>query len=186
MQFGPPPWTQKTQEHAALAKNVGDWDWTMTWNMPGGMQAKGKGTSTAKMALNGYYLAEDSKGSFNMMGQDIPIVGKLFMGYDTVDKEYFSIWMSASTPVPGISTGKMKDGAITFEGMEADYMNPKGTKKKSKSVLKFDSDDKHTLTFFDSQADGSFKESGVMVFTRKGADAAKAAEGCGCGEKAAE
>ena len=58
--------------------------------------------------------------------------------------------------------------------------------RRTKNVDKFDSDDKHTLTFYDSQADGSFKESGVMVFTRKGADAAKAAEGCGCGEKAAE
>ena len=174
MKFGPPEWTKKTQEHTDMAKGAGEWDFTMSWNTPTG-PATGKGTSTAKMTLDGYYMTEDSKGSFNMMGREIPMVGKLYIGFDTVSKEYFAIWMSASSPVPSISRGPMKDGVITLEGNERDYMSPTGAKKKVKLTLTFDSDDKHTLKFFEPKPDGGWKEAGEMVYTRK-------ADGCGCGQ----
>ena len=118
------------------------------------------------------------------MGRDWS--GRLLLGYDTIDKEHVAVWYDSMSPIISISRGKEKDGVITYEGMEADHMNPAGTKQKSKMTVQWDNDDQYSLTFYKVLADGTDQKAGEITYTRKGADAAKAAEGCGCGEKATE
>ncbi len=165
---GTPAWKKLTKEHESFKKGVGDWEYTMKWWMAPGMPpTEGKGTSSAKLLWKGNYLTEDSEGSFNMMGQTINFKGKFFLGFDTVDKEYVAIWLNSGSPVPSITRGTEKDGVIWFEGMEPDHASPTGKKKKTKMALAWDGDDRHTLTFYDVNPDGTDRKAGEIVYTRK-------------------
>ena len=168
-----PGWMKLTKEHADLAKIAGDWTYTMKmWMAPGTPPMESTGTASGKLLWQGNYLEQQVGG--NMMGQAWK--GRLLLGYDTIDKEHVAVWYDSMSPIICISRGKEKDGVITYEGMEADHMNPAGTKQKSKMTVKWDNDDQYTLTFYKVQADGTDQKAGEITYTRKGK-----ADGCGCG-----
>ncbi len=172
-----PGWMKLTKEHTDLKKIAGDWTYTMkTWMAPGAPPMETTGTASSKLLWQGNYLEQHVGG--NMMGRDWS--GRLLLGYDTIDKQHVAVWYDSMSPVMSISYGTEKDGVITYEGMEADHMT--GTKHKSKMTVKWDSDDQYTVTWYKVQADGTDQKSGELTYTRKAADAAKAAEGCGCGQ----
>ena len=98
---------------------------------------------------------------------------RLILGYDTITKEYVSIWLDSSSPIMSIGRGTEKDGAVTLYGEEPEYMNPVGTKKKVKLVVRNESKDKRTFTSYDVKPGGGVK-TGEIVYTR-------VKEGCGCG-----
>ena len=168
-----PGWTKLTKEHADLAKIAGDWTYTMKmWMAPGTPPMESTGTASGKLLWQGNYLEQHVGG--NMMGRDWS--GRLLLGYDTIDKEHVAVWYDSMSPIISISRGKEKDGVITYEGMEADHMNPVGTKQKSKMTVKWDNDDQYSVTFFKVQKDGTDQKTGEIIYTRKGK-----ADGCGCG-----
>ena len=166
-----PGWMKLTKEHADLKKIAGDWTYTMKmWMAPGTPPMESTGTASAKLLWQGNYLEQHVEG--NMMGQAWK--GRLLLGYDTIDKEHVAVWYDGMSPIISISRGKEKDGVITYEGMEADHMNPAGTKQKSKMTVKWDNDDQYTVTFFKVQKDGTDQKAGEITYTRKGK-----ADGCG-------
>ncbi|MFQ5845542.1 MAG: DUF1579 family protein [Planctomycetota bacterium] len=167
MGMQPPAWTKLTKEHERFNERVGEWDYTMKlWMAPGAPPSEGRGTTSAKLLWNGNYLYEESNGSFDWGGQRVPFEGRLIQGYDTITKEYVSVWMDSFSPIMGISRGTYEDGAVTFHSEEPDHLNPAGAKKKVKVVARHDSKDKHTVTFYDVKPDGDVK-TGEIVYTRK-------------------
>ncbi len=168
-----PDWRKLTKEHADLKKIAGDWTYTMKmWMAPKTPPMESTGTASGKLLWQGNYLEQHVEG--NMMGQAWK--GRLLLGYDTIDKEHVAVWYDSMSPIISISRGKEKDGVITYEGMEADHMNPAGTKQKSKMTVKWDNDDQYTVTFFKVQKDGTDQKTHELTYTRKGK-----ADGCGCG-----
>lgn len=89
------PLPKAAPEHAALAEDVGTWDYTMKMYMePGKPPMIMKGTHTATLMPGGLWLMEDWKatdGSFN---------GHMVIGYDTFKKSYRGTWVDSWSTSP--------------------------------------------------------------------------------------
>jgi hypothetical protein len=87
-----PDWmalAQPGEEHARLAKLVGDWNVSGVFHMPGQPDSKGDSTATFKAILGGRYIQQNVAGS--MMG--MPFEGQGVFGYDNGEKKYVSSWL---------------------------------------------------------------------------------------------
>ena len=131
-----PEWTKRTKrtkQHEDLAKMVGTWDVTMKmWMVPDSPPMESTGISTGKALLGGNYVQQDFEGS--VMGG--PFEGVLMLGYDTVDKEFVSVWMDSFHPVMYVGRGTEKDGLTTYDAEEPDFMT--GKKKKTRMTIRLD------------------------------------------------
>lgn len=157
-----PAWTQKTKEHEALKKHVGEWDVvTKWWQDPTAAPNEGKATTKANLILGGLFLEESFKSDW--MGQ--PFEGRFILGYDTIDKEYVGIWLDTFSPIMSISRGAEKDGVVTKSGMNPDWQTDK--KVKSWTKQHWVNDDQFVLRFFKNGPDGKEFKSGEFVYTRK-------------------
>jgi len=122
-----PPWMQTTQQHKDMAASVGTWDVKgEMYNAPGQPPMKFSGTAVRRMVLGGNYLAEVFKGA------EFPFEGHLLQGYDTVRKEFVSIWADSSSPVMSVSRGTQgEDGKVVMFSEEPDLGSGKLVKMKS-------------------------------------------------------
>jgi len=137
-----PEWMTKGEEHAELAKTVGDFDVVAEVFMGGDQPAMTmKGTASRKMIKNGYWLEETFKGEW--MGQ--PFEGTLIQGYDRFRKQHVSIWFDNSSTTMSIRHGQIKDGKCVMEGTDPDPMLNKLVPMKSVAVEK---DGKMVLEMF--------------------------------------
>ncbi len=105
------PVAKALPEHAALAEDVGIWDFTMKMYMePGKPPTIMKGTHTATLMPGGLWLTEDWKatdGSFH---------GHLVLGYDPFKKSYRGTWVDSWSMAP-----HSIDGTHSAEKKEAVY-----------------------------------------------------------------
>jgi len=110
-------------QHAALAKQVGEYDLTVTsWDAPGAPPTVDKGTSTRKMVLDGRVMVEMMNGSNH--GQ--PFAGHGMQGYDNVSGKYWSTWNDSMSTGVMVSEGSCDDkGACTFHGSWNDPISKK-------------------------------------------------------------
>lgn len=122
-----PAWMQTTQQHKDMAESVGTWDVKgEMYSVPGQPPMQFSGTAVRQMVLGGKYLTEMFKGA------EFPFEGHLLQGYDTVRKEFVSIWADSSSPVLSVSRGKQgDDGKIVMVGEEPDMESGKLVKVKS-------------------------------------------------------
>ncbi|MHC4972830.1 MAG: DUF1579 family protein [Planctomycetota bacterium] len=149
-----------TQEHADLKKMVGQWDSSWEWTLP--MPMKGTGTATTKLILGGRFIRQDYESE--MMGQ--PWQGVLHLGYDTIEKEFVSVWMDSGSPIMSVSRGKRQaDGSIKLIGMDPDHMT--GKKHKVAVVTRWVNDNQYTVAFYTVSAEGKETQVGLMTYTRK-------------------
>ncbi|MHC4550097.1 MAG: DUF1579 domain-containing protein [Planctomycetota bacterium] len=157
-----PGWMMLTKEHAGLRKLVGEWDseWRF-WMAPDAPPSQGKGSARAKLIHGGRFLRQEYKST--MMGQ--PFEGLLFLGYDTIDKEFVLAWMDSMSPVMSISRGKERDGAVRLYGWEPDHET--GKKRKMLSVVRWAGDDRYTVTSYTIGEDGTETRAGEISYTRK-------------------
>jgi len=151
-----PEWLKLTPQHKALQKSVGTWKVVSKWE---GMAQPGTGVARAQLTLNGRYLKQKYEGT---MGGH-PYSGVLLIGYDTIDKQYVSIWMDSMSPMPTITRGNEKDGVMHFEGTDVDWSDMSGKKVKIALRIKWTSDDQYTLSMFHP---GKEKAIGSMTYTR--------------------
>jgi hypothetical protein len=157
---GMPEYMKLTQEHADLKKMVGQWDSTWEWRLP--MPMKGTGTATTKLILGGRYLRQDYESQ--MMGQ--PWQGVLHLGYDTIEKEFVSVWMDSMSPIMSISRGKRQaDDSVKLVGNEPEHMT--GKKQKVAVVIRWINDNQYTTAFYTIGADGEETRVGLLTYTRK-------------------
>ncbi|MHC4938729.1 MAG: DUF1579 family protein [Planctomycetota bacterium] len=113
----PPDWMKAGDEHAELAKSVGEFDVKgEIFMVPDQPPMVMPATATRKVIKNGLFVQEDFKGNF--MGQ--PFHGTLIEGYDTFRKRHVSVWFDNSSPVMQISHGEKKDGKFIWESNNPD------------------------------------------------------------------
>ena len=152
--MGMPAWMTKGKEHESLKKLEGTWDAKVT--MFGQPQPPGKATN--QLILDGNFLEQRYQGQMGMT----PFEGRLILGYDTLDKEWVSIWLDSGGPLFSISRGTEKDGVIAFKTNDPDMSDPNGTRKEGKMTVSL-GDKSYTVAMF--QGDGTkFLE---IVYTKK-------------------
>ena len=157
-----PAWAQKTKEHEALKRYVGEWDVvTKFWMDPTAPPREGKATATAKLMFGGLFLEENF--SSEWMGQ--PFEGRHILSCDTIDKEYVGVWFDSFAPIMSISRGAEKDGVVTKTGMNPDWAS--GKKVKSWTKQHWVNDDQFMLRFFKNGPDGKELMTMELVYTRK-------------------
>ncbi|MHC4550356.1 MAG: DUF1579 domain-containing protein [Planctomycetota bacterium] len=157
-----PTWQKLTPHHEQMKKSVGEWQVAGEYAMgPGAPLQPFTATAKREMILGGRFVLETFTCSFGGM----PYEGRLLMGYDTVRKEYVSVWVDSSSPVMGISRGAEKDGVMTLTGEDPDLMT--GRLKKTKSVVKPDHEDQVTMSMYDVAPDGSERLTMRLVYKRK-------------------
>jgi hypothetical protein len=153
-----------SDQHRRLEPLVGMWQWTSQfWMQPGAAPESSAGKATYSWAHGGRYIMQDVQGE--AMG--MPFAGTGVMGYDRFNEEYFSVWFDNMSTGYMSSTGRCDASGkvFTMEGTYDDYWS--GQKDKwSKSVLRIDGPDKHTLTMFDKAPDGTEYKSFELVYTR--------------------
>ena len=108
----------------------------------------------------GRFLKQKYQSSF--MGK--PFEGRLYIGFDTLAKEYVSVWMDSMSPYLHYSRGKEKDGVIWLTGKAPDHMTGKmGTSTMS---VEWKDDDNYELTFYKVADDGSKTKTGKLSYER--------------------
>ena len=157
-----PEWAKLTKEHADFAKMKGTWDVkTKMWMKPGQPPTDGTAVATSDVILGGRFVSEVFKGNF--MGEDFE--GHALLGFDTIDKEYVSVWVDSMSPIVYVSRGTGADGNITFKGKEPDWMT--GKKKNTQMVIEHKSDDEHISKFYDVGADEALTQTMELHYTRR-------------------
>ena len=154
------------EQHALLAKKVGQWDHHVKmWcdPDPNAPPMETSGSTETKMILGGRFLVDHTTGEFN--GQKFEGMG--ISGYDNIKQKYISMWIDT-----------MGTGMMTAEG-EADakgkvltytcqYSCPMvGGPKTSKTVETMIDDNTWKMEMFDTGPDGEEKKTFEILYTRK-------------------
>ncbi len=161
MGMGMPAWMGTTAEHAKLKETVGEWEVdAQMWMAPGAPPKAFKGKAVRTSILNGKYIREKFTSTF--MGR--PFEGMLILGFDTIKKEYVSVWVDTMSPVPAISRGTEKDGVLVLVGMEPGMA---GKMVKNRTTVEFKGDDEAILTNYHIADDGTEAIQMKMVYKRK-------------------
>jgi hypothetical protein len=159
---GMPAWTQLTEEHAGLKKMVGDWTAeSKFWIAPGQDPMVSKATASAKLIFGGRFLQMDYRG--DMMGQ--PFNGLLHVGFDTIAKDFVSVWMDNMSPIVSVSRGPMKGGVIQLAGRDPEWMT--GKMQDAWMNIRWLNDDQYVLEMWGPAPDGTKQKGGEIVYTRK-------------------
>jgi Protein of unknown function (DUF1579) len=140
-----------TAEHAFLKEFVGNWKTTTKWWMaPDSKPEVTKGRAVNTMELGGKFLRQSFKGS--MMGH--PFSGIGYTGYDTVNKEFTSVWMDSMSTAMMTSTGSYNPTtkALTLVG-EASCPMVEG-KIHVRMVERVVSANKHIFEFYSPAPNG--------------------------------
>lgn len=148
------------EHHKDLGKMVGNWNAKTSFIMdPAAPPMEGEGEMSVKWVLGGRFLQSNFKMDF--MGE--PFEGLSFMGYDNAHKEYVSTWMDTMTTKITYMTGNKEDGALVMHGISTTPMgdNP------MKIVSTNNKDGSVTDKFYDQLPDGTWVNSGSIVYTRK-------------------
>lgn len=152
-----------TETHAHMMKGAGKWSMKtkmrFTPDMPWDESTSQIETTSI---MGGRYLFEKVNGSAG--GQ--PFEGMNIIGYDNFKKKHFYSWIDNMGTGVFYAEGDMAaDGkSITYWSEGPDFMT--GKMKKTRSVMKYDSDDQHTIEMYDNGPDGKEFLSFVGVSTR--------------------
>lgn len=149
------------EHHQELGKMVGNWTAAASFIMdPTAPPTEGTGSLSLKWELGGRFLRGDFKMDF--MGQ--PFHGISFTGYDIAHEQYVSTWMDTmSTKITYMEGNQDEAGALVMKGTATTPMgdNP------MKIVTTHQDDDTFTDKFYDQMPDGTWFNSGTIVYTRK-------------------
>ena len=148
------------EHHKELGEMVGHWHAKTSFVMdPAAPPMEGEGEMSIKWVLGGRFLQSNFKMDF--MGE--PFEGLSFMGYDNAHGEYVSTWMDSMTTKITYMTGNKEDGAMVMHGISTTPMgdNP------MKIVTTHGEDGSVTDKFYDQMPDGTWFNSGSIVYTRK-------------------
>jgi len=149
------------EHHAHIQKLAGEFDYIITFNMPGMPPQEYKGHRSAKMIMGGRYLDESYNGTF--MG--MPFEGHGTMAYDNVQKKYLSTW------IDNMGTGIMFGSGTCTNGtewnMNADVADPQtGKMTPTRSVTKLVDADHMTMDMYAPGPDGKEMKMMSIAATR--------------------
>jgi hypothetical protein len=151
------------QEHAALKDYAGTWNTTAKfWMDPSAKPEVSKGTSTITLEHGDKFLKESYKGMWN----GAPFTGTGFTGFDTVSKEYTSIWMDSASPVISNSTGQFMPGTKTLVLSGSNTCPMSGAKLATKMVNRVVNKNKHVLENYVITPDGKEVKNMEITYDR--------------------
>ncbi len=152
------------EHHRLLGKMAGEWTTAVKYRMnPEVEVAESTGTCERKWILGKRFLLEEFDGG--MLG--LPFRALAIYGYDAFDKKYTSVWVDTTSTAMTTSQGTCRKQCelIAFTGQHADPWT--GTKRPSRGVTRFISDQRHVLELYEPGPDGKEFKVLEIVYTRK-------------------
>jgi hypothetical protein len=152
-----------------LKKWEGQWDMTVKFYMsPSAPPEVNKMTATSTMTMGGRYLVEKVGGEMDIPGMGKKAFeGESVMGYDNLQKKFFSTWRDNMSTGMMFETGTV-DGAgkvLTSEGQNWNMMANAVTK--SKSVATIVDDNHRKLEMWSPGPDGKMMKTMEIDYARK-------------------
>lgn len=153
-------WMQRMHEagepgehHDVLNKLVGEWEGTYTWTMaPGIPPMEMQGTATREWVLNGRYLKETVKSSFQ--GEEFMGIG--FIGYNNTTGEYEFVWMDSHSTGIYTETGSFDPTTETLMTWSR-HMNPMtGKMMHTSGRVDLSNNNRQTMTGYGTGPDGQW------------------------------
>jgi len=153
------------EHHKLLKPLAGKWDCEMSFTMPDGSAAEGRGSSHNEWILGGRYLKQDFH-TRDFMGA--PFKGIGHFGYDKDKGHYVFTWIDDWSTGVMVETGHAKDDGKTF------VMEGEGTKGPERHVTRIVDDAKYVMEFhMQDPATGEWNQFGEIVYTRSTTRAAQ-------------
>lgn len=152
------------ENHARMARFVGDWDVAMkTWMEPGQPPMESTGSASFELILGGRYLRQDYSAS--MMG--MPYSGMGIGGYDNARETHVDYWFDDMGTAGYVSSGDWDEAGTTFTAI-GEHMNAltKQTER-MKHVLTMNSPDRFVFTMYMAMPDGEWTQSMELTYTRR-------------------
>ena len=156
------------KEHEQLQHFVGEWKVNMVmWEQPGSAPSESTSESSCKMIMDGRYLIEKMKGSFDWSGTTFEFEGMGTTGFDNMQKKYVFTWIDNFSTGLMTGEGTSTDGGktITFHSLSPNPMT--GQMMKSKSVTKIIDKNKHMFVMYHPGPDGEMFKHMEATYTRK-------------------
>lgn len=116
---------QPGPEHAELMKSAGKWDIVMKYKMDPSQPewTESTGTSRIQKTLGDRMLVEKYSVPADFGSMD----AVMFLGYDRLTEEYYSVYMGNWQTAPSVARGKKgEDGIINMHGTMTDLITPNG------------------------------------------------------------
>lgn len=157
--------------HDLLKKFAGEWNCENTmYPGPGAPGQKSKAESKAMLAFDGRYVRHNYKGKFSFPGPDGKMMTQEFegyglLGYDTMKKQYVSIWVDNMSTGIYMETGQY-DEAKKQLIMHGDMPTPDGKTMKNTSTFTFHGKDKYVMEMSMEMAPGQSFKHMEIVYSR--------------------
>ena len=159
---------QPGAEHARLAQVVGTWHQDTThWMVPGAEPNRSTAKAVVRSVLDGRFITQHVSGEFEFGGQKFDFEGMGLYGYDNLERKHFFAWVDNMGTMMMTAEGTTDaDGNIVYYSTMPDPMT--GGKVKVKSILRFDSESRHTFQMHSEQPDGSWFKNMEITARREG------------------
>jgi hypothetical protein len=151
------------EQHAILAKKVGKWNIVVKmWEAPDQTPGESTGSSEFKMAMDGRYLMDHTKGD-TPMG---PFEGIGCTGFDNLKQKYVTTWIDSMSTGIMYAEGTFDAAAktFTFHGEMPDPMA--GKYVKVRSTEKWIDDNQWVMASFTKGKDGKEFKGMEITYTR--------------------
>ena len=151
------------EQHKLLGRMTGRWDMKVKYWMNAAVPAvESEGVCVRKWILGKRFVLEEFDGG-NLA---LPFEGLAIYGYDAFEKKYTSVWVDSMSTAITTSLGAcVEDCArIRFVGRHGDPWS--GTKRDSRGMTRFVSEDEHVLELHEPGADGKEFKMLEITYTR--------------------
>ena len=150
------------EEHARFKECVGKWKTeTKMWMGPGKPMVF-EGVSEVSLVFGGRYLREH----YRCTSPEMPFEGVALVGYDTIKKEFVSIWYDSMSTGIMLTRGTRDEATKTTTMLSAEYDDPFKGRGKVKNVIYELTKDTQRMEMYWIGADGKeFKEMEI-AYTR--------------------
>lgn len=149
--------------HKHMEPFIGEWNAECKYWMGPGEPMTSKASSSNRWIMDGRFVQLDYKGEW----QGKTFTGMSIMGYDNIQKKYYSTWIDSMSTSLYVQSGACDESGktFTFEG-EAPCPITSGMKK-HKTVYKVISKDKHVFEMYEPGPDGQMAKNMEITYTRK-------------------
>ena len=155
------------EHHRLLGKLAGSWNMAVKYRMSADSPVvESQGSCQRKWILGKRFVLEEFDGG----SLALPFQGLAIYGYDAFEKKYTSVWVDTTNTAMTTSAGTCQEDCkvIAFVGRHGDPWS--GTKKPSRGVTRFVSDDKHVLELYEPGREGKEFKVLEIRYTRKSAE----------------
>ncbi len=155
---------QPSEHHQALNAMAGDFSAEIWFMMdPNGSKTESTGEAHSEWILDGRYLA--TRFSMDFMG--MPFEGHGILGHDNIEGHYISGWIDNMSTGLFSEKGELSDDGRTLT-MHGSMTGPGNVKMTTKHIYRIESNDKHTMEFWEAPVGEELVNTGAISYTRMG------------------